>query len=100
MNRLKRIVITLALSVSLFLIFSQTVYASIDIGTFDQAAHAYYIGPGTLTIISQVLIGLVIGGAAMTGIYRVRVKNFLTNIFARRRHKEEGGETEETEQSE
>lgn len=100
MNRLKRIVITLALSGSLFLIFSQTVYASIDIGTFDQAAHAYYIGPGTLAIISQVLIGLVIGGAAMTGIYRVRVKNFLTNVFARRRHKEEGGETEETEQSE
>jgi len=100
MNRLKRIVITLALSVSLFLIFSQTVYASIDIGTFDQAAHAYYIGPGTLAIISQVLIGLVIGGAALTGIYRVRVKNFLTNVFARRRHKEEGGETEETEQSE
>ena len=100
MNRLKHPGITLAVVILLFLIFSQAAYASTDVGTFDQAAHAYYIGPGTLTFISQVLIGLVIGGAAMTGIYRVRVKNFLTNVFARRRHKEEGGETEETEQSE
>ena len=100
MNRLRRLGVTLTLSVSLFLIFSQAAYASIDVGTFDQAAHAYYIGPGTLTIISQVLVGLVIGGAAVMGIYRVRVKSFLTNVFGRRRHKEEGGETEETEKSE
>ena len=100
MRHWRHLLITLAGIILLFLIFSQTVYATIDVGTFDEAAHAYYIGPGTLTIISQVLIGLVIGGAAMTGIYRVRVKNFLTNVFARRRHKEEGGETEETEKSE
>ena len=100
MNRVKHLGIILAATISLFLIFSQVAYASIDVGTFDQVAHAYYIGPGTLTIISQVLVGLVIGGAAVMGIYRVRVKSFLTNVFARRRHKEEGGETEETEKSE
>jgi hypothetical protein len=97
MNRVKHIGITLALSVSLFLIFSQTVYASIDAGTFDQAAYAYYIGPGTLTIISQVLIGLAIGGVAMIGIYRTRVKDFFTNLFTRRRSHEEAEETEENE---
>ena len=96
MNRVKRLGITLALSVSLFLIFSQTVYASIDVGTFDQAARAYYIGPGTITIITQVLVGLLIGGAAMTGIYRTRVKDFLTNLFTRRRHDKESKETEES----
>jgi len=96
MNRVKRLGITLALSVSLFLIFSQTVYASIDVGTFDQAARAYYIGPGTITIITQVLVGLLIGGTAMAGIYRVRVKNFLTSLFTRRRRREESEESEES----
>ena len=95
MNRLKHSIFILAIIVSLFLIFSQTVYATIDTDTLDQAARAYYIGPGTLTLISQVLIGLLVGGAAILGIYRVRVKNFLTNIFAKQRHKKEGGGTEE-----
>ncbi len=100
MNRLKRLGITLAAVISLFLIFSQTVYASIDVGTFDQAARAYYIGPGTITIITQVLVGLLIGGTAMAGIYRVRVKNFLTSLFTRRRRREESKESEESEESE
>jgi len=67
------------------LIFSQTVYASIDVGTFDGAAYAYYIDPGTGSIIIQVLIGSVVGGLAMIGVYRVRVKNFLLNLFKKRR---------------
>jgi len=100
MNRLKHLGVTLAVVISLFLIFSQTVYASIDVGTSDQAAYAYYIGPGTLTIISQVLIGLVIGGAAMIGIYRTRVKSFLTNLFTRRRRDDESKESEEGEEGE
>jgi hypothetical protein len=97
MNRVKHLGITLAVVISFFLIFSQTVYAAIDVGTFDQAAGAYYIGPGTLAIISQVLIGLVIGGAAMTAIYRVRVKTFFTNLFNRRRRDEDNQETDKSE---
>jgi len=82
------------------LIFSRTVYASIDAGTFDQAARAYYIGPGTITIISQVLIGLLIGGVAMTAMYRTRVKTFFTNLFTRRKQDEESEESEESDESE
>jgi len=100
MNRLKHLGVTLAVVISLFLIFSQTVCASIDAGTFDQAARAYYIGPGTITIISQVLVGLLIGGAAMMTIYRTRVKDFFTNIFTRRRQHEESEESEESEENE
>ena len=96
MNRLKYLGITLAVVISLFLIFSQTVYASIDVGTFDQAAYAYYIGPGTVTIISQVLIGLAIGGVAMIGIYRSRVKYFLLNLFKRRKGDEESEESQDS----
>jgi len=88
MDRVKRLGITLAVIISLFLIFSQTVYASTDVGTFDQAAYAYYIDPGTGSIIIQVLIGSVVGGLAMIGIYRTRVKNFLRNLF--KKHKSHG----------
>ena len=100
MNRLKHLGVTLAVVISLFLIFSQTVYASIDAGTFDQAARAYYIGPGTITIITQVVMALLIGGVAMMGIYRTRVKTFLSNLFTGRRHDKESKETEETEETE
>ena len=89
MNRLKHLGVTLAVIISLFLIFSQTAYASIDVGTFDQAARAYYIDPGTGSIIIQVLIGAVIGGMALIGIYRMRVKNFLLNLFKKRKGDEE-----------
>jgi hypothetical protein len=99
MNRLKHLGITLAAVISLFLIFSQTVYASVNAGTFDQTTRAYYIGPGTLTMITQVIIGLVIGGTAMIGIYRTRVKTFLTNLSAKRRHDKKSGENEEIEDS-
>jgi len=96
MNKVKHLGITLTVVISLFLIFSQTVYASIDVGTFDQAAYAYYIGPGTITIISQVLIGLLIGGVAMIGIYRSRVKYFLLNLFKKRKGDEESKESEDS----
>ena len=97
MNKVKHLGIILAVVISLFSIFSQTVHASIDVGIFDQAARAYYIGPGTITIIAQVLIGLLIGGTAMTVMYRKRVKDFFTNLFTRRRHDEESEESEESE---
>lgn len=83
MNQVRLLGITLAVITSLFLVFSQSTYASIDIGALTQATYAYYIGPGVGTLIVQVLIGLTIGGAAMVGIYRVRVKNFLVKLFAR-----------------
>ena len=100
MNRLKLLGITLTLSVSLSLIVSQTVYASIDAGTFDQAAYAYYIDPGTGSIIIQVLIGTFVGGMALIGVYRMRVKNFLTNLFTGRRQDKESDENKESEESE
>jgi hypothetical protein len=100
MNRIRHILITLALSVSLFLIFSQAVYASVDTGTFNQSAYSYYIDPGTGSIIIQVLIGVVVAGAGMIGVYRNRVKSFFTNLFSRRRQDNETGESEESEESE
>jgi hypothetical protein len=96
MNRLKYLGIILALSVLFLLIFSQTVYASVDAGTFDQAAYAYYIDPGTGSIIIQVLIGAVVGGMALIGVYRVRVKNFFTNLFSRHRQDNDSGESKES----
>lgn len=89
MNRVKRLGIALAVIILLSLIFSQTVYASIDVGTFDQAAYAYYIDPGTGSIIIQLLIGAVVGGLALIGVYRMRVKNFLHNLFKKRKGNEE-----------
>ncbi|MCJ7669603.1 MAG: hypothetical protein MUO61_03685 [Dehalococcoidia bacterium] len=89
MDRIKHLGIALAVIISLFLIFSQTVYASIDVGTFDQAAYAYYIDPGTGSIIIQVLIGTFVGGLAIIGVYRMRVKNFLRNLFKKRKGDEE-----------
>jgi hypothetical protein len=89
MNRVKRLGITLVVIILLFLIFSQTAYASIDVGTFDQAACAYYIDPGTGSIIIQVLIGALVGGVALIGVYRIRVRNFLLNLFKKRKGNEE-----------
>jgi len=89
MNRVKRLGITLVVIILLFLIFSQTVYASIDVGTFAQAAYAYYIDPGTGSIVIQVLIGALVGGVALIGVYRIRVKNFLLNLFKKRKGNEE-----------
>jgi len=100
MNRLKHLGVTLAVVISLFLIFSQTVYASINAGTFDQAARAYYIDPGTGSIIIQVLIGAFVGGLALIGVYRMRVKNFLTNLFTGRKQDKESDENKESEESE
>lgn len=100
MNRVKHIGITIAAIIFLFLIFSQTVYASIDIGTFDQLAYAYYIDPGTGSIIIQVLIGGVIGGIALIGVYRMRVRNFFANLFTGRRQDKEIDENRESEKGE
>lgn len=89
MNRVKHLGITLVVIILLFLIFSHTVYASIDVGTFDQAAYAYYIDPGTGSIVIQVLIGALVGGVALIGVYRIRVKNFLLSLFKKRKGDEE-----------
>jgi hypothetical protein len=92
MNRLRHLVITLFVIASLFLIFRQSAYAFIDTGTLAQVTRTYYIGPGLGNLIAQILIGFAIGGAAMAGIYRVRVRNFLNHWakrVTRRRHSEE-----------
>jgi hypothetical protein len=96
MNRVKHLVITVAVVISLFLIFSQTAYASIDVGAFDQTAYAYYIDPGTGSMIIQVLIGAIVGGLALIGVYRMRVRNFFSNLFKRRRQDNESGESKES----
>jgi len=89
MKQLKHLGTTVAIVISLFLIFSQTVYATADIVAFDQLGRAYYIDPGTGSIIIQVLIGAVVGGLALIGVYRVRVKNFFTNLLRKRKGNEE-----------
>jgi hypothetical protein len=89
MNRVKHLAITLAIVISLFLIFSQTVCASIDVGTSGQAAYAYYIDAGTGSIIIQILIGSFFGVVAIIGVYKVKVKDFLRNLFKKRRGDEE-----------
>jgi hypothetical protein len=89
MNRVKHLGIILAIVISLFLIFSQTAYASVDAGTSGQAAHAYYIDAGTGSIIIQFLIGGFVGVAAIAGVYRTRVKNFFRNLFKKRKGDEE-----------
>lgn len=100
MNRVKHIGIILGVVFLLFLIFSQTAYASIDASTFDQAVYAYYIDPGTGSIIIQVLIGSFVAGLAMIGVYRIRVKNFFSNLFSRHRQGNESGESKESGESE
>ena len=89
MNRVKHVGITIAIIVFIFLILSQTVYASTDIGTLDWDTCSYYIDAGTGSIIIQVLIGGVVGGLALIGVYRMRVKNFLLNLFKKRKGNEE-----------
>ena len=100
MNRVKHLGITIAVIVFLFLIFSQTVYASIDIGTFDWNSYAYYIDAGTGSIVIQVLIGAFVGGIALIGVYRMRVKNFFSNLFKRRRQDSKSGEIKARRESE
>jgi len=100
MNRLRRIVIALALSVSLFLIFSQAAYASTSAGTVDWASCAYYIDVGTGSILIQILIGSFVAIAAVMGVYRMRVKTFFANLFSRRNQDNENDESEESGESE
>jgi hypothetical protein len=89
MNQVKRLGIALAVVISLFLIFSQTVYASIAAGPSGQAARAYYIDAGTGSLIIQFLIGSFVGLLALAGVYRMRVKSFLRNLFKKQKRGEE-----------
>ncbi|OGN95239.1 MAG: hypothetical protein A2Z75_06745 [Chloroflexi bacterium RBG_13_50_10] len=85
MHAVKCLGVALIAMIPLFLILSQPVYASLDVRTFDQTSYAYYIDPGTGSIVIQILIGSVVGGLAMVGLYRTRVKNFLRNLVKKRR---------------
>ena len=89
--------VALAATVSLFLVFTQTAYASVDAGSCQEAARAYYIDPGTGSIVIQVVIGALVAGAAMIGVYRARVNMFLRSLFARRKQEKEGGDGQEPE---
>ena len=83
MNCGRHLGITLTIIISLFLIFSRTAYACIDVG-LDWTANTYYLDPGTGSIIIQVLIALVVGGVAMIGVYWTRVKTFLRNLVKKK----------------
>ena len=96
MNRVKHLGITLAVIISLFLIFSQTVYASINLGVSTQGAYTYYIDPGTGSIVIQVLIGAVVAGAGLFAVYRTRVKNFFANLSAKQKQNSESDENRES----
>ena len=98
MNRLKHLGVTLAVVISLFLIFSQTAYASIEAGTLVQTTHSYYLGVGTIRMLVQILAGVGIGMLAIVfSVYRIRVKIFFSNLFTGRRHGKESEESEESE---
>lgn len=94
MHRGTHLGMILAALVSLFVTCSQTAYASVDPSAFAQAARAYYIDPGTGSIIIQVLIGAVVAGLTVISVYRVRVKTFLSRLFIRRRHNEQSEDNE------
>jgi len=100
MNRVKHLGITLALIVSLFLVFSQTAYASTDAGALAQTARAYYLGAGTLSMVIQVLVGGFVGVVAIAGVYRTRVRNFLGNLFKKRKAGAKGEKIEDVEENE
>lgn len=100
MNRVRHLGITLAVVISLFLIFSQTAYASIDAGALVQTARAYYLGVGTLSLVIQVLIGSLVGVVAIAGVYRTRVRNFLRNRFKKRKAGAKDEQSEDVEENE
>ena len=88
-NRIKHLGISLTIVILLFLVFSQTVNASISVVASDQATYSYYIDAGTGSIIIQFLIGSFVGALALAGVYRVKVKDFLRNLFKKRKGDEE-----------
>jgi len=101
MKRVKHVGIIIGGGMLLFLIFSQTAYASIEAGTLVQEAHSYYLGVGTIRMLVQILVGMGIGAMAIVfGVYRLRVKIFFSNLFTGRRHDNESKESEENEESE
>ena len=98
MNRVKHIGIIMSVVVLLFLIFSQTAYASIEAGTLVQVTRSYYLAVGTIRMLVQVLAGVGIGALAIVfSVYRIRIKMFFSNLFTGRKHGNESGEIEESE---
>ena len=93
-NWVKQLGIVLAVGISLSLIFSQTAYASIDVGTFDQAAYAYYIDPGTVGMILQRLVGVAIAALAMGVVFRRRITYWVKSKFKRSGKSEDEEDTE------
>ena len=96
-SRLAYSAFILCSAISLIFTFPQITHASPCVCTLDQAARVYYIDPGTGSIVIQVLIGALVAGAAMIGVYRSRVNMFLRSLFGRPRQEKEGGEGEEPE---
>jgi len=96
---MKRIGYPLAAMVVVFLmvVTTQAAAAATSAVPPDSSTGALYIDPGTGSIIIQALIGVLVGGVAMMGIYRVRVKNFLVNLFSRRKGNEDSEEGEPAE---
>jgi hypothetical protein len=100
MNRVKHIGIITGVIVLLFLIFSQTAYASVDTGTHIPPTYSFYIGVGTIRMLLQVLAGVGVGALVLVfGVYRIRVKMFFSNLFNGRRHANAHEESEESEES-
>jgi ABC-type transport system involved in cytochrome c biogenesis permease subunit len=92
MKWLRYVAVAVAVAVCLGVLFPHVVSASVEGVVEGGVSRLDYIDPGTGSIIVQVLIGAVVGGVAMMGIYRVRVKNFLLNLFKRRKDDEESDE--------
>lgn len=75
MRRLRHVVITLTIVISLWVIFPRTVYA--------------YIDPGMGSIIIQVIIGALVGGLVTISRFWRKVKTFFGNLFTRGRGDED-----------
>jgi len=45
-----------------------------------------YIGPGTISLIIQILIAGLIGGLFLIKVYWKKISSFFSNLFSRTRH--------------
>ncbi len=94
MTRLRYSIIGVVAAVLVVLAVPEAVQASVDAWKIGGFAGTLYIDPGTGSIIIQALIGALVAGVAMMGVYRTRVKMFFSSLLAGRRRKSEDGESE------
>ncbi len=93
MNRLTRkdIIVAAIITSALVLVFPEVAQASIDVEGLPLTDHRHYLDPGTGSLIIQMIVGSLLAGLAMIGVYRRRVGNRLRKLFRTQRD-DEGSE--------